>query len=126
MGFFIPEARLAFTQLRQAFVKAPIFYYFNLKCYIRIETGMSGYAISRILCQLTLNDLSWWHQVVFFSRKMIPAEIRYKTHDGKFLAIVKAFKIWRYYLEGSKHKILVLTDYNNLRRFMEMKNLSFR
>ena len=28
-GFFAPKARLAFTQLRQAFVEAPILYHFN-------------------------------------------------------------------------------------------------
>ena len=51
-GFFTPEARLAFTQLRQAFVKAPILYHFDPKNYIRIKTNASGYAIGGILSQL--------------------------------------------------------------------------
>ena len=59
-----------------------------------------------------------------FPRKMIPAETRYKTHDNKLLAIVKAFKTWRHYLEGSQHELLVLTDHNNLCRFMDIKSLS--
>ena len=57
---------------------------------------------------------------------MIPAETRYKTHDAELLAIVKAFKTWRHYLESCKHKVLVLTDHNNLRQFMDTKNLSSR
>ena len=57
---------------------------------------------------------------------MIPVETRYKTYDGELLAIVKAFKTWRHYLEGSQHEVLVLTDHNNLRRFMDMKSLSSR
>ena len=57
---------------------------------------------------------------------MIPAETRYKTHDGELLAIVEAFKTWRHYLEGSRHEVLVLTDHNNLRRFMDTKSLSSR
>ena len=57
---------------------------------------------------------------------MIPAKTWYKTYDGKFLAIVEAFKTWRHYLEGCKHKILVFTDHNNLRCFMDTKSLSFR
>ena len=57
---------------------------------------------------------------------MIPAETRYETHDGELLAIVKAFKTWRHYLEGCKHEVLVLTDHNNLRRFMDTKSLSSR
>ena len=57
---------------------------------------------------------------------MIPTKTRYETHDGKLLAIVKAFKTWRYYLEGCKHKVLVLTDRNNLCCFMDTKSLSSR
>ena len=55
---------------------------------------------------------------------MIPAETRYETHDGELLVIVEAFKTWRHYLEGCKHEVLVLTDHNNLRRFMDTKSLS--
>ena len=57
---------------------------------------------------------------------MIPAETRYETHDSELLAIVEAFKTWRHYLEGCKHEVLVLTDHNNLRRFMDTKSLSSR
>ena len=57
---------------------------------------------------------------------MILAETRYKIHNGKLLAIVEAFKTWRHYLKSCKHKVLILTDYNNLRRFMDTKSLSSR
>ena len=55
---------------------------------------------------------------------MIPAKTSYTIHDGELLAIVEAFKTWRHYLEGCKHKVLVLTNHNNLRRFMDTKSLS--
>ena len=57
---------------------------------------------------------------------MIPAKTRYETHNGELLAIVEAFKTWRHYLEGYQYKMLVLTNHNNLRRFMETKSLSSR
>ena len=57
---------------------------------------------------------------------MIPAETRYKTHNGKILAIVEAFKTWRHYLKICKHKVFVLTNHNNLCRFMDIKSLSSR
>ena len=57
---------------------------------------------------------------------MIPAETRYETHNGKLLAIVEAFKTWRHYLEGSQHKVLVLTNHNNLCWFMDTKSLTSR
>ena len=56
LDFFIPKARLTFTKLRQAFIKAPILH-FNLKRYIRVETNALVYAIGRVFSQLTLDDL---------------------------------------------------------------------
>ena len=57
---------------------------------------------------------------------MIPAEIQYETHNSELLAIVKVFKTWYHYLEGCKYEVLVFTDHNNLRRFMDTKSLSSR
>ena len=48
-GFFIPKTRLAFTQLSQAFVKAPILHYFDSESHIRIETDVLSYAIGCVL-----------------------------------------------------------------------------
>ena len=124
--FLTPRAKLAFTELRQAFLKAPILHHFDPERHIRIEMDASGYAIGGVLSQLTSDNLGRWHPVAFFSRKMISAETKYETHDGELLAIVEAFKTWRHYLEGSQHEVLVLTDHNNLRRFMDTKSLSSR
>ena len=52
-SFFTSKARLAFTQLRQTFIKAPILYYFDSESHIRIEINVSGYAIGGILSQLS-------------------------------------------------------------------------
>ena len=51
-GFLTPEARLAFTRLRQAFVEAPILHHFDPESHIRIETDASGYAIGGVLSQM--------------------------------------------------------------------------
>ena len=48
-SFLTPKARLAFTQLRQAFVEALILYYFDPKSHIWIEIDESSYAISGVL-----------------------------------------------------------------------------
>ena len=57
---------------------------------------------------------------------MIPTEIQYKIYNDELLAIIEAFKTWRHYLKSCKHKVLVLTDYNKLQRFMDTKSLSFK
>ena len=128
--FLIPGTREAFNQLRQAFTEAPILRHFDLECHIRIETNASGYTIKNVLSWLTSDHLisnqGQWHPMAYFLKKIIPSEIWYETHNGKLLAIIEAFKTWRHYLKVCKHKVLVLTDHNNLRQFMNIKSLSFR
>ena len=135
-SFLTPKARSAFNRLWLAFNKAQILWHFDLKCHIQIKTDALGYTIGSVLNQLasrtspdevvTKADLGQWHLVAFFSSKMIPAETWYETHNGELLAIIEAFKMWRYYLEGCKHEVLVFTDHNNLRRFIDTKSLSSR
>ena len=122
--FLIPGVKLAFIELRQAFLKAPILHHFDSERHIWIKTDVSGYAIDKVLSQLTLKGR--WHPVTFFSHKMIPAETRYETHNGELLAIVEAFKTWKHYLEGFRHEVLVLIDHKNLRQFMDTMSLSSR
>ena len=117
-------ARLAFTQLRQAFIEAPSFWYFDFEYHIWIQIDVSSYAINRVLSQLTLNNLGWWHLVVYYLQKMILAKNWYKTHNGKLLGIVEAFKTWKHYIKGCKHEIFFLIDYNNFQQFMDTKSLS--
>ena len=49
MGFLIPKAKLAFTQLKQAFVEAPIFHHFDPESHIWIKTDISDYTIGSVL-----------------------------------------------------------------------------
>ena len=55
---------------------------------------------------------------------MILAKMYYETYDTELLAIVKAFKNWCHYLKDCQYKFLVLTNQNNLHRFMDIKSLS--
>ena len=74
------------------FVKAPIFYDFNLEHHIRIATDASSYVIRKVFSQITSDDLGQWHPVVFFLQKMILAETSYETYDSELLAMVEVFK----------------------------------
>ena len=133
-SFLTPEARSAFNCLQLTFTKAPILQYFDPECHIWIETDASGYTIGSVLSRLasatrldgvvTKANLGQWHLIAFFFKKMISAETQYETYDGKLLAIVEAFKTWRHYLKDCKHEVLIFTDYNNFRRFMDTKSLS--
>ena len=140
-NFPTPDAKKAFNHLRLAFIKAPIFRYFDLENHIRIKTDISSYAIDKMLSQLNVDfnkppndlkdfnlnksDFGQWHLVAYFFRKMIPAETQYKTYDTELMAILKTFKTWRYYLKSCKDKVFIPTHHNNFRRFMDMNSLSF-
>ena len=53
--YFTSESRLVSTKLKQTFLKGLILH-FNLVCNIRFKTYVSGYAISRVLSQLTSDN----------------------------------------------------------------------
>lgn len=53
--FFTPKAKKIFTHLQKTFIIVLILYYFNLQYYIWIKMDTSGFAISRVLKQLTLD-----------------------------------------------------------------------
>ena len=57
LDFFTPRARLAFTKLRPAFVKASILHHFDPERHIQVETDISGYAIGGVFSQLILDNL---------------------------------------------------------------------
>ena len=59
---------------------------------------------------------------------MSPAECNYPIYNKELLAIIKAFKEWRAYLEGLQREepFLVYSDYQALEYFITTKKLSAR
>ena len=116
-------ARQMFRRLIKTFMKALMLIHFNFKNLIRIEIDTSEFVIAAILFQfvtLVINvKQAQWHSIVFYSKKMIFAEIRYETHDQELLSIVAAFQQWRHYFKNSHHSVTILTNHNNLRYFMK-------
>lgn len=118
------KATQAFHTLRAAFTKAPLLAHFDVLKKCRLETDASDYAIAAVLSQA--NSEGHWHPIAFYSRKLIPAEVNYDTHDKELLAIVESIKHWRHYLEGAEHAFEVLTDHSNLVGFYKQKALNGR
>ena len=54
--FLIFNAKKTFNNLKQAFIKALIFWYFNLESHVWIKINASSYTINKILSQLNLNS----------------------------------------------------------------------
>ena len=104
-------AELAFRNLKAAFTKAPLLVHHDPQRPSQIETDASAYAISGVLSQR--QDDTHTHPIAFHSRKLTPAEMNYGTPDQELLAIV-VLQAWPKYLEGSQHRITVITDHHNL------------
>jgi RNase H-like domain found in reverse transcriptase len=91
---------------------------------IEVQTDASDYAISGVISQPTGDKK--WKPVLFYSRKLIPAEMNYATPDKEMLAIVQVMKKYQHYLRDTKYQVVVKTDHRNLQSFMTTKELNAR
>ena len=57
---------------------------------------------------------------------MNPAEFNYEIYNKEFLAIIKAFEMWKSELEGTQDPVQVIIDHKNLEYFMFSKFLNRR
>ena len=87
-----------------------------------VETDASDYALAAIISSRTPDGEI--HPIAFHSCSFNPAEVNYNTHDKELLAIFKAFKHWRQYLEGSGTPINIVTNHTNLEYFTTTKILT--
>ena len=71
------------------FTSTPILRHFKPALKSRIKTNASIVALVGIFSQLFEDR---WYLVVFFSRKLVPAECNYETYNQELLAIVACFK----------------------------------
>jgi len=113
------EADAAFKDLKERFTTAPILAHFDPLRPVIIETNASDFAIGAVLSQR--DNENRLHPVAFQSRKFQPAEINYEIHDKELLAVVEAFKYWRWYCEGATQQIQVYLDHQNLKYFTTTK-----
>jgi hypothetical protein len=75
-------------ELKSKFTTTPILATFDPQRKIILETDASDFTIGTCLRQL--DDKKILHPVVYYSRKITPAELNYDIHDKELLAIVVA------------------------------------
>jgi transposase InsO family protein len=114
----------AFEEAKNKLTTAPLLAQHDPEKETTIETDASDYAIGARMTQPGSDDKP--KPIAFYSRKLIQAELNYDIHDKELLAIVTAFRVWRPYLEGAKHTIIVKTDHKNLTYFTTTKELTRR
>ena len=73
-------------------------------------------ATGAVLSQQSPEDKKW-HPITFYSKSLSVVERNYEIHDKEMLAIIRALKERRHFLEGAKHHVEVWTDHKNLEYF---------
>ena len=100
----------AFQELKHSITNAPILANPDPNLPFTVITDSSGFAIGAVLCQD--DDHQGSRPIAFMSKKLLPAEMNYPTHERELLTILCALKEWRHYLFGSH--FTVLTDHRPL------------
>jgi hypothetical protein len=77
-------------KLKEAFISVPVQYMLDLKKPYIMETDTSDYVLGAVLIQK--DDKEKKYPVIFWSRKIIPAEQNYNIHDKELLAIIIILK----------------------------------
>ena len=118
------KEQTAFDTLKERLLKEPVLYTANPEVPYEVETDASDYALGGQLGQRDKEGKL--HPVAFYSLKLKGPELNYAIHDKELMAIIEAFKEWKHYLMGTKHKIKVYTDHKNLTTFTTTKELNKR
>ncbi|KAF8687099.1 hypothetical protein RHS03_09998, partial [Rhizoctonia solani] len=99
----------AFQGLKDAITKAPVLCHADPAKPYFLETDALGAALGSILSQQ--QEDGCLHPLGFLSELFKGAKQNYNTHNKELLAIIRSFKYWRIFLEGTAHPITVFTDH---------------
>ena len=99
-----PALRLAFDTIKAMLVSPPVLAHPDPDQPYELVVDASMLGCGAILVQAG-------RPVAYYSSKFSPAEVNYTTSEQEMLAVIKALKEWRCYLEGCKG-LTVVTDHN--------------
>ena len=89
--------QINFENFQQAFIKISFLKHFDLNRQIKLNTDANEFEIVIILTQLYEN--TYFHSVVFYTKKLKPSKRNYVIHNQKLFTIVNVSKKWKHYLE---------------------------
>ncbi|QRW23266.1 Retrotransposable element Tf2 protein [Rhizoctonia solani] len=112
----------AFQGLKNAITNALVLCHADPSKPYFLETDTSGAALGSILSQR--QEDGCLHPLGFLLESFKGAKQNYDTHDKELLAIIRSFKYWRIFLEGTPQPITVFTDHHNLEYWKESRTFN--
>jgi len=119
-----PERHNAFEKLKVAFVSKPVLLIPDYEKPFIIEADASLFATGAVLLQEDANGDE--HPTGYLSNSLNPAERNYQVYDRELMAIIRALREWRHYVQGSSFHVEVRTDHANLTYFRSPQRLMSR
>ncbi|KAJ9508991.1 hypothetical protein QJQ45_001437 [Haematococcus lacustris] len=98
-----PAQQSAFEALKTALTSAPVLIAPDPAQPYTLRCDASGIGIGAVLSQ---GKGPAERVVAYHSRKLLPAERNYPTHEQELLSMVEALKVWRHYLLGVHFTLL--------------------
>lgn len=116
------KAQVAFEKIKEVLVSPPVLAQPNFMKKFYIQCDASNTGIGAVLFQK--DDQENEQPIYYFSSKLTTAEKNYSVTERECLAVVKAVKKFRPYVEG--YDFDIYTDHNSLKWLMSTKDLSGR
>ena len=108
-----PECQAAFDDLKGCLCSNPILAAPRFDRPFELYTDASSTAIAGVLLQRGEDGLA--HPIEYYSRLLVPAELKYSVPELETLAIVESVKKYRWYLlYGHPFKLRIKTDHKGL------------
>src|SRR3979490_597235 len=112
----------AFDELKCLITSTPILVLPDQTKHFHLETNASAYATGAVLSQLC--DDEKWRPIGFVSKSLSDTGCNYAIHDKEFILVIRGLEEWHHILEGTKYKIEILNDHQNLTYFCSAQNLN--
>ena len=94
------EQEVAFEKLKRVLMEAPVLRPYDEKKELRVYTDASTKAVSAILMQCEDNNPNDWYPIAYYSWLLRHSEKNLDIFSLELLAVLSAFKAFKYYLMG--------------------------
>ena len=116
------ECTDALEQLIQAVTSKPVLYQPDWSKQFELEVDASLFTIGAVLFQR--DEEGRRRPISYFSQALNPVERNYNIWDREFLAVIRGLKHNQHLLVGSLHKVIVLTDHENLAHYQHPQKIN--